>query len=104
MPNWSTARTVVEEKAVSDAVDRFSKRYRRFAEAYEALKWLLARRCEHLPAGMRTVGGVTYHLYRQAPDRLAGTPAIIVVYTYDHKEVVLIDLKADRPVAPIEDE
>lgn len=53
---------------------------------------------------MRTVGGVVYHLYRQAPDLLAKTPAIIVVYTYDENEVVILDLKAEKSVAALEDE
>lgn len=104
MVNWFSARTIVEEASVSTAVDRFTRKYPRFDEAFEALKWLLARKCETLQGGMRTVGGVTYHLYRQAADNLAGTPAIVIVYTYDDDEVVLIDIKAEKSVSSIEEE
>lgn len=104
MVNWFTARTVVQEPSVSAAVDRATAKYPRFEEAYQALEWLLARRCEKLPAGMRTEKGVVYHLYRQGADALAGTPAIIIVYTYDHNEVVLIDLKVEKAVALVEEE
>lgn len=103
MVNWFTARTIVEEAIVQTAVDRFSKRFTRFDEAFEALKWLLARKVETLDSAMRTVKGISYYLYRQGPDPLAGTPAIIVMYTYDADEVVLHDLKAEKS-APAEEE
>lgn len=104
MVNWFTARTIVQEPSVSAAVDRYTKKYARFDEAYQALEWLLARKCETLQAGMRTVKGVTYHLYRQAADALAGTPAIVIVYTYDQNEVVIIDLKVEKTLSVAEDE
>jgi hypothetical protein len=102
--NWFTARTIVEEVAVELAVDRFSKKFPRFSDAFEALKWLLARKVETLQAAMRTENNVTYYLYRQAPDALAETPAVSVVYTYDQNQVVLLDLRAEKGEPTIEDD
>jgi hypothetical protein len=85
----------VEGQAVGKAVDGFAKKFKRFDEAFDALKWLLARKCATLEYISKKVGSTTYCLYRQASDQYAATPSITVVYTYDENEVVLIDLTAE---------
>lgn len=96
MAKWLHARTVVEDKAVSKAASGFEKKFDRFEEAFDALKWLLARKCDSVKSGIRTVERTTYYLYQQASDPLAETPSIIVLYTFDDNEVRLIAINAEK--------
>jgi hypothetical protein len=57
-------RTVVEEPAVSQLLDASSRQYPRLAEAFEGLKWYLARRPEAGYEHPRARPGVS--LYKQA--------------------------------------
>ncbi len=102
MPRWFHARTIVEEPEVQEAADRFRGEFQRFEEAFEALKWLLARKCDDLESLRRKVHGMEYHLYRQAADRLAGTPEITVLYTFDDDEVSIIGVNAEEEEAEID--
>ena len=102
MSNWFHARTIVEEPAAERAAARFVKKFTRFDDAFEALKWLLARECETLSGPSRTVGDVEYHLYRQAADHLAGTPEITVLFTYDDNEITIIGINAEEAEAEID--
>jgi hypothetical protein len=61
---WVFARDVVEEHDVSIAVDAYRQQFSRFEDAYEGLKWLLARRGDRMGLH-RTVGNIGYRLYRQ---------------------------------------
>jgi len=93
MPTWFSARTIVEEQSVSADIKAFQQRYARFDDAYEALKWTLARRADQL--GLRSPWkGVEYRLYRQDGDPIAGTPSLIIVYYFDINEVTIVGLRA----------
>ncbi len=102
MPRWFYARQIVEEQEVRDAVDQFRAQFQRFEEAFEALKWLLARKCVDVKGLSRTVYGVKYILYRQASDPLARTPEIIVLFTYNDNEVVIIGINAKEAEVEID--
>lgn len=92
---WVYARTIVEDSAVTADAAIFQHQFARFDEAYEALKWILARRADRLGL-RRTVGSVEYRLYRQDRDPLAVTPALIVVYTYTTDQVTILSLRVER--------
>lgn len=95
MPKWVRYRTIVEEPDVGKAVDRFKSKYPRFGEAFEALKWVLARKGNDI-ATSSEAGGVVYRLYRQAGDPLANTPDIIVLFTCDDNEVMIVAVNAEK--------
>lgn len=96
--NWEFyARTIVEEPRVSAIIDGPAKDLYGFCEAYEALKWLLARRCASIPhIGRTATNGILYNLYAQARDPLANTPRIVILYTYDEKNVNIVGIKATQ--------
>jgi hypothetical protein len=97
---WVFARDVVEEHDVSIAADAYQQQFSRFEDAYEGLKWLLARRGDRMGLH-RTVGNTGYRLYRQDGDPVAQTPSLIVVYTVNDQQVVLIGLTAQAFVGTI---
>ena len=91
---WLFAKTIIEDHAVTSVIPLYHQKFPRFADAYEALKWNLARRADRL--GLRSfVGGVEYRLYRQASDPLAFTPALIVVFTFTANDVTILALRAE---------
>ena len=96
MARWFYAREIVEEESVAARADELTKSFPRFDDAYEALKWLLARRCDKLPAMTRTVRGERYHLYRQAGNDRNDIPDIIVLFTYDENRVNVCGMEAEK--------
>ncbi len=102
MARWFYAREIIEDLEAQEAADQFRVQFDRFEDAFEALKWLLARKCDEIEALRRSVDGVEYHLYRQASDPIAGTPEIVVLYTYDDDQVTIIGLNADEPEEEID--
>ncbi len=102
MARWTYARQLVEEAFAQRSADQLDKKYHRFDEAYDGLKWQLARRCDRILSLVRRHGGVNYHLYRQAGDAIAGTPDISVLYTFDDDQVNIIGVTADEPLAEID--
>lgn len=99
MSEWFHIRQIIEEHSVSSDADAYGEKLPRFKDAYEALQWLLARKCDEVGSLPQIVNGCEYHLYRQAPDTIARTPAIIVTFTYDKDEVTIIGIKAEEPEA-----
>jgi hypothetical protein len=94
VPRWILARTVIEEPSITSQIQTLSQQFSRFDDAYEALKWNLARRADRL--GLHSVvGGVEYRLYRQERDPIAHTLALIVVYTYTIDDVTIVALRAE---------
>jgi len=93
-PSWISARTVIEQQDVLVAADQYRQQLTRFDDAYEALKWLLARNCEKL-GFHRSVGATEYRLYRQAGDPAAQSPNIIITFFYNDNEVIIIGLRAE---------
>ncbi len=100
MAKWLFARQVVEDHEVAERVDELCKEHDRFGDAFEALKWLLARKCSELTCLTRTVSQVEYSLCRQSGDALAGTPDITVLYTFDDNEVAIIGITAEKVESP----
>lgn len=89
---WISARTIVEENDCQNAADEARGQYPRFEEAFEALKWRLARR-GHVLGIHKEINGTEYRLYKQASDSLAKTPSITVVFSVEPERVILYDLK-----------
>jgi len=77
-------RTVVENTSVSDVIDDGQSAYPRLENAIDALKWWLAR----VPESGEIIDDVNW-LYVQDGDRDVNIPSVVVVYTFDSREVVL---------------
>ena len=93
---WFHARTVIEDEDVAEAVDEYGDDFERFEESFEALKWLLARKCDELSGSIRIVDEFEYNLHKQAGDPWAETPNITVLYTYDDDEVIIHGILAEQ--------
>jgi hypothetical protein len=77
-------RTVIEEVAVSEVIDREQSIYPRLADAFDALKWWLA----HVPESGEIIDDVNW-LYKQKGNREQKIPALVVIYTFDHRCVTI---------------
>ncbi len=77
-------RTVIENHSVSEVIDAEQAIYPRLEEAFDALKWWLARK----PESGEIIDDVNW-LYVQEGDEEVNIPALIVVYTFDHNTVTL---------------
>jgi hypothetical protein len=75
-------RTVVEDINVSETIDAEQSIYPRLDEAFEALKWWLAR----VPESGEIIDDVNW-LYMQDGDDRANIPALVVVYTFNGYEL-----------------
>jgi hypothetical protein len=87
----SLIRTVIENASVSEIIDEGQSVYHRLEDAVDALKWWLAR----VPESGEIIDDVNW-LYVQDGDKDVNIPSLVVVYTFDAREVVLkhIQLKA----------
>jgi len=87
----------VEALDVSEYLDLYTEKHPRFEEAWNALKWLLARNPE--PKGSVTKVGTArpYRAYVLAGDVFAGTPDLWVTYTYTADEVLILAVQAVDP-------
>jgi hypothetical protein len=92
---WQRLRTIVLEPAAQEAADSFCEEFPRFEEAWDALQWLLARHPRQV-GSRKAVNGREYWACVRAPDEIAGTPQIAVVYSFDNDEVVIYDVKATQ--------
>lgn len=90
--SWFQFRTIVLQPSASKACDSFNKEFDRFEEAFDGLQWLLTRNPDK--GRRRSTGDIQWHVYVQAPDILAKTPEIWVLYRYDEDEVVIEALNA----------
>jgi hypothetical protein len=79
-----TIRSVVENLSVSEVIDAEQFIYPRLYDAFDALKWWLAR----VPESGELVDDVNW-LYMQDGDKRKNIPALVVVYTFDAHEVIL---------------
>ena len=101
---WQSLRGVVEEHDVSERIDLLSEQFPRFAEAWDALKWVLSRNPEPKgSAGKLSANDRRYRAYVLAGDPLAGTPNIWVIYTFDDNQIVILGVEA-TPLVLDEDE
>ncbi|MDH4248012.1 MAG: hypothetical protein OEW39_09350 [Deltaproteobacteria bacterium] len=77
---WNRFLTIIEDLSVSESVDKLSRRGR-FSDAWDGLKWMLSREGTTLGYFFAD-GDMVFRHYKQAGDKLAGTPAIAIVYSY----------------------
>ncbi|MBN9528390.1 MAG: hypothetical protein J0H82_19430 [Alphaproteobacteria bacterium] len=97
------ARQIVEEAAAVSAATTYESKYPRFSEAYEALKWLLARKCDSIKSSTKIYNSVVYHLYTVSADAIAKTPSITALYFFDQYQLTIVEIKAKRAPDPVED-
>jgi hypothetical protein len=86
-------RTVIESQSVSEKVDAERTYYPRLEDAFEALKWWLARKPE---TGILLDD---YHwIFKQKGDAGLKVPALVIIYTFDAASVELISLLVRLPM------
>lgn len=88
-------RTVVENVSVSEVIDAEQSIYPRLDEAFEALKWWLAR----VPESGEIIDDINW-LYMQDGDKRVNIPALVVVYTFDSRQVILKHVLVRIPDIP----
>ena len=88
-------RTVVENQSVSETIDAEQEFYPRLDQAFDALKWWLAR----IPESGEIIDDVNW-LYMQDGDERMNIPALVVVYTFDSRQVVLKHILLRVPRIP----
>jgi len=81
-------RTVVENVSVTEVIDDNQSTYPRLVDAYEGLKWLLARNPE-----IGEIFDDVNWLYVQAGDPGVKVPSLVVIYTFDAQTVTLRHIK-----------
>jgi hypothetical protein len=82
---FRTYRDVVLDGETASVVDQATLEHHRFDEAWRGLEWLLARTPE--VGSKATINDVSWWLYVEQSDVVAGTPEIWVVYTADDNQV-----------------
>jgi hypothetical protein len=89
--SWVVTRSVRLEHRAEAALDDACASLPRAEEAWLSLEWLLARR--PVRGLSRVVADTKFTLYAQDSDHVAGTPKIVVLYTYDDDQVQVYGLK-----------
>jgi hypothetical protein len=79
-----TIRTVIENYSVSEVIDAEQAIYPRLEDAFDALEWWLAR----VPESGEIIDDVNW-LYMQAGNKRMNIPGLVVVYTFDSREVLI---------------
>jgi hypothetical protein len=77
-------RTVIEEISVSDIIDKEQARYPRLFDAFDALKWWLS----HRPDSGELLDDINW-LYKQSGNAKQNIPALVVIYTFDARQVTI---------------
>jgi hypothetical protein len=85
-------RTVVEDGEVTAKIAAESSIYPRMYEAFDALVWWLSRN----PETGELVDDY-YWLYKQRGNRELNIPALVVLYTFDHRTVEIFALLVRLP-------
>lgn len=88
----SLIQTVIESVQVSQVVDLESSLYPRMEEAFDALKWWLARKPES-----GSIVDDYYWVYKQLGDRDLNIPVLVVLYTFDANDVQFFSLLVKLP-------
>jgi hypothetical protein len=86
-------RTIVEDSIVSETIDQQTEIYPRLGEAFDGLKWFLARS----PESGEIVDDFHW-IYRNEADREQNIPSILIIYTFDENKVVLKFIALRMPV------
>ena len=93
---WKALRSVVEELDVSETVDLLTEKHPRFSEAWDGIKWLLARTPDLKGAVSRQDATLNYRAFVFAGDPLADTPDIWVVYHFTDDEVIILGVATHK--------
>ncbi len=89
--NWIfSARTIIEEKDVSTAVDAARAIHKRFDHLYDALKWRLAR--EPNGTGERVPDMEGIYTAKTLNWDIEGVPVIQVIYRFTDNEVNILSI------------
>lgn len=81
-------RTICENKLVSQKIDEAIKLFPRIEEAFEGLKWRLAREPEN---GIKILGtNPEKYLFKITPSR-NNIPSITILYEFDNHKVTILD-------------
>jgi len=86
-------RTVFEAASVSDKLDAERAIYPRIDDAWEALTWWLARN----PDTGVLIDDIHW-LYKQRGNHELKIPALVVLYTFDHREVEILSVLVRLPI------
>lgn len=89
------ARTVVEDGAVTGFIERHQKKRPRLEEAYEGIKWRLARAPE---SGLKIDESGKYLL--KTADMQPIMPGLRVLYTFDEHSVTIEAIDFGQKTAP----
>lgn len=96
---WFRGKTITEEECVAEVVDDSAKKYPRFEEAWEGLKWLLAR-TDLETWKKNAANGMEYHLYKME-GTIEGVPDITIVFSANDDEINILGIKVeDEEVQP----
>ena len=87
-------RTVIEDECVSDVVDREQAKFPRLVDAYDALKWWLARR----PEQGFLMDDINW-ICKQRGDRDQDIPALVAIYNFDQMFVTIRFILVRIPAA-----
>jgi hypothetical protein len=83
-------RQIIEDDNVSESIDRGCRVTQRLRDAWEGLKWLLAR----TPEVGKTLGlGDEIRIHKQSGSIIPMLPDITVLYEYDDQTVEIRDVK-----------
>lgn len=99
---WKALRSVVEELDVEVTVDLLAAKHARFSEAWEGIKWLLARTPDLKGAVHRKNAALNYRAFVFAGDPFAETPNIWVVYHFTDNEVFILGVNVSDRVDDFE--
>jgi hypothetical protein len=88
-------RTVIEDEIVSDIIDREQALYPRLPDAFDALKWSLA----HDPDTGELLDDMNW-IYKQKGNKEQTIPALVAIYTFDHRSVRIKFLLVRIPGIP----
>lgn len=85
-------RTVIESLEVSEIVDAQREIYPRLDDAFDALRWWLS----HDPESGEIIDDINL-LYKQKGDPDQNIPALVVIYTFNDWQVLLMHILIQIP-------
>jgi hypothetical protein len=84
--------TVIESPSVSAKIDAEARVYERLEDAFDALKWWLARNFDK-----GELIDDFHWMYKQSGDRYQHIPALVAIYTFDRDYVEIISILVRIP-------
>lgn len=92
--------TICEEVEVSQAIDLYHVKYKRFEDAWDGLKWLISRKpC----LGVR-IDTTDFFLYKQDGFLNLNIPTIIILYSFNDSKITIKSINASEFEDPLEEE